>query len=77
MPDLINPIMRRSFPFRAVPRDKTKPAFDYAQGLAGSQAMYLVLDESATELANPQREDKPITAHIVVDTDYTIEHVTP
>jgi hypothetical protein len=76
MPDLISPILRRSFAFRAVAKDKSKPNYDYAMGLAGSQAMFLVLEESAAELANPAREDKPIRAVIVVDTDYTIEHVT-
>lgn len=76
MPDLISPILRRSFAFRAVAKDKSKPSYDYAMGLAGSQAMYLVLEESAAELSDPAREDKPIRAVIVVDTDYTIEHVS-
>lgn len=76
MPDLISPILRRSFAFRAVAKDKSKPSYDYAMGLAGSQAMFLVLEESASELANPTRGDAPIRAVIVVDTDYTIEHVS-
>jgi hypothetical protein len=76
MPDLISPILRRSFAFRAVAKDKNVPSYDYAMPLAGSQAMFLVLEESAADLANPQREDKPIAGYIVVDTDYTLEHVT-
>lgn len=76
MPDLISPILRRSFAFRAVAKDKSKPSYDYAMGLAGSQAMFLVLEESAAELADPARGDEPIRAVIVVDTDYSIEHVT-
>jgi hypothetical protein len=75
MPDLISPIMRRSCPFRAVAKDKSKPSYDYAMGLAGSQAMYLVLEESVDDLKNPAREDKPIRAIVVVDTDYALEHV--
>lgn len=74
MPDLISPILRRSFPFRAVPKSKDKPAYDYAQGLAGSQAMFLVLKESAAKLADPTREGE-IEGVIVFDTDYTLEHV--
>lgn len=74
MPDMISPILRRSFPFRALPKDAaTHPPFDYAMGLAGSQAMFLVLKESAAELADPQRADAPVEAVIVMDTDYTIE----
>jgi hypothetical protein len=75
MPDLISPILRRSFAFRAVAKDKSKPSYDYAMGLAGSQAMFLVLEESAADLANREREDKPISGIIVMDTDYTLEHV--
>lgn len=75
MPDLISPILRRSFAFRAVAKDKSKPSYDYAMGLAGSQAMFLVLEESAADLSSRDREDKPIRAVIVADTDYTLEHV--
>lgn len=78
MPDIINPIMRRSFAFRAVAKDKSKPSYDYAMGIAGSQAMFLVLEESAKELADPARDhEKPIRAVMVFDTDYTLEHVAP
>lgn len=75
MPDLISPILRRSFAFRAIAKDKSKPSYDYAMGLAGSQAMFLVLEESADELKNPARADTPIRAMIVVDADYALEHV--
>jgi hypothetical protein len=75
MPDLISPILRRSFSFRAIAKDKSKPSYDYAMGLAGSQAMFLVLEESAAELSDRAREDKPIRAVIVADTDYALEYV--
>lgn len=76
MPDLISPILRRSFPFRAVAKAKDVPGYDYAQGLAGSQAMFMVLKESASELADPARDrDKPIEAVLVMDTDFALEHV--
>jgi hypothetical protein len=75
MPDLISPILRRSFAFKAIAKDPKKPSYDYAMGLAGSQAMFLVLKESADQLASPKRKDAPIEAVIVLDTDYTVEHV--
>lgn len=75
MPDLISPILRRSFAFRAVAKDKSKPSYDYAMGLAGSQAMFLVLEKSAADLASSAGSDEPIRALVVVDTDYTLEHV--
>jgi hypothetical protein len=75
MPDLISPILRRSFAFRAVAKDKSKPSYDYAMGLAGSQAMFLVLEKSAEQLAASMQDDEPIRAVIVADTDYTLEHV--
>lgn len=76
MPDMISPILRRSFPFRAIPKNpKTHEPYDYAQGLAGSQAMFLVLEESAAELADPLRDDAPIRGVLVMDTDYSLEYV--
>lgn len=74
MPDLISPILRRSFQFRAVAKvPETHQSYDYAMGLGGSQAMFLVLKESAADLADPNRPDSPIEAVIVMDTDYKLE----
>lgn len=75
MPDLISPILRRSFPFKAIAKDDQNQSYDYAMGLAGSQAMFLVLKESAAELADPTRVDEPIEAVLVFDTDYSLQHV--
>ena len=73
MPDMISPILRRSFSYRAVAKNPENPSYDYAMGLGGSQAMFMVLKESAAELANPMRGAAPIEAVLVMDTDYTIE----
>lgn len=75
MPDFISSILRRSFAFRAIAKDKSQPNYDYAMGLAGSQSMFLVLEETADQLKNTARPDTPIRALIVVDTDYALEHV--